>query len=129
MILADTSVWIEHLRRGDKVLAGLLDTGNVLLHPFILGELALGNLSRRELVLDSLQALPHASVATYQEVLDLIGRDALYGLGIGYVDAHLLASVRLAAGALLWTRDKCLQKVAERFGLAWRSGHDQGRAG
>jgi predicted nucleic acid-binding protein len=120
VILVDTSVWIQHLRSGDKALAKLLDTGSVLLHPFVLGELALGNLSRRELVLNSLQALPQASVATYEEVLDLIRRDALYGLGIGYVDAHLLASVRLSAGALLWSRDKRLQKVAEKFGLAWR---------
>ena len=128
MILVDTSVWIQHLRSGDKALAGLVDTGSVLLHPFVLGELALGNLSRRELVLNSLQDLPQASVATYEEVLDLIRRDALYGLGIGYVDAHLLASVWLSAGALLWSRDKRLQKVAEKFGLAWRPQDERSKA-
>ena len=111
------------------MLAELLDAGSVVLHPFVLGELALGNLSPRELVLNSLQALPRATVAMHEEVLDFIETDALYGLGIGYVDAHLLASVRLTAGTLLWTRDKRLQQVAERSGLAWRSGHGQGSAG
>jgi predicted nucleic acid-binding protein len=121
VILVDTSIWIQHLRSGHEVLAELLDAGSVVLHPFVLGELVLGNLSPREVVLNSLQALPQATVAMHEEVLDFIETNALYGLGIGYVDAHLLASVRLSPGALLWTRDKRLQQVAERFGLAWRS--------
>jgi predicted nucleic acid-binding protein len=119
VILVDTSIWIQHLRRGHEVLTELLDTGSVVLHPFVLGELALGNLSPRELVLNSLQALPRATVAMHEEVLDFIETAALHGLGIGYVDAHLLASVRLTAGTLLWTRDKRLQHAAEKLGLAW----------
>ena len=118
MILVDTSVWIDHLRRGDKRLAGLLDAGGILSHAFVIGELALGDLRHRDLVLATLQDLPQAGVATDREVLHFIGRHALFGLGIGYVDAHLLASVRLTAGATLWTRDKRLLGVAKRLGLA-----------
>jgi predicted nucleic acid-binding protein len=119
VILVDTSIWIQHLRRGHEALAELLDAGSVVLHPFVLGELALGNLSPRELVLNSLQALPQATVAMHEEVLAFIETGALSGLGVGYVDAHLLASVRLTAGTLLWTRDRRLQHAAERLGLAW----------
>ena len=118
MILADTSIWIEHLRAGDGVLAGLLDTGTVLAHPFVIGELALGNLRRREVVLEALSDLPRASVATDAEVLHFIDRHALFGLGVGYVDVHLLAAVQLSAGAKLWTNDKRLHGVAIRLGLA-----------
>jgi predicted nucleic acid-binding protein len=118
MILVDTSVWVDHLRASDKTLAQLLDAGTVLVHPFVTGELALGNLRQRDLVLGALRDLPQASVATDQEVLHFIGRQALFGLGIGYVDAHLLAAVRLAEGAALWTRDQRLHSVADRLGLA-----------
>lgn len=117
MILVDTSVWVDHLRAGDGTLSDLLATGRVLAHPFVIGELALGNLRQRNLVLATLQDLPRASVATEQEVLHFIDRHALFGLGIGYVDAHLLAAVRLTAAAL-WTRDKRLLGVAERLGVA-----------
>ena len=118
MILVDTSVWVDHLRAGDRTLAGLLDTGSVLSHAFVIGELALGDLRQRDLVLATLQDLPQASVATDREVLRFIGQHELFGLGIGYVDAHLLAAVRLTAGAALWTRDKRLLGVSERLGLA-----------
>ncbi len=118
MILADTSVWVDHLRAGDKALAALLDAGMVLAHPFVIGELALGNLRQREIVLKALADLPHASVATDAEVLHFIGRHALSGRGIGYIDAHLLAAVKLTAGAELWTNDKRLQGVAVQLGLA-----------
>jgi predicted nucleic acid-binding protein len=118
MILVDTSVWVGHLRAGNKALGELLDAGRVLAHPFVIGELALGNLRRRDRILDALQDLPRASVATDAEVLHLIGRHALHGLGIGYVDAHLLAAVRLTDGARLWTRDLRLDAAAERLGLA-----------
>lgn len=118
MILVDTSVWVGHLRTGDKALAALLDDGAVLIHPFVIGELALGNLRRRETVLKALSDLPHASVATDTEVLHFIDRQALFGRGIGYVDAHLLAAVRLTAGTQLWTNDKRLHGVAEQLGLA-----------
>jgi predicted nucleic acid-binding protein len=118
MILVDTSVWVDHLRIGDKALAQLLAAGTVLAHPFVTSELALGNLRQRDLVLGDLRDLPQASVATDQEVLHFIGRQALFGLGIGYVDAHLLAAVQLADGAALWTRDQRLHSVAVRLGLA-----------
>ena len=118
MILADTSVWVDHLRAGDKALVALLDVGMVLAHPFVIGELALGNLRQREIVLKALADLPRASVATDAEVLHFIERHALSGRGIGYIDAHLLAAVTLTAGAELWTKDKGLHGVAVQLGLA-----------
>lgn len=118
MILADTSVWIDHLRRGDGVLAGLLDAGTVLTHPFVIGELALGNLRQRETVLEALSDLPHASAATDAEILHFIDRHALFGRGIGYIDAHLLAAARLTQGAKLWTKDRRLHGVAVQLDLA-----------
>ena len=118
MILADTSVWVDHLRAGDKALAALLGAGMVLAHPFVIGELALGNLRQRDIVLQALADLPHASVATDTEVLHFIARHALSGRGIGYIDAHLLAAVKLTAGAELWTKDKRLHDAAIQLGLA-----------
>jgi hypothetical protein len=118
VILADTSVWVDHLRAGDKALAALLDAGLVLAHPFVIGELALGNLRQRETVLKALADLPHASVATDPEVLQFIERHSLFGRGIGYIDAHLLAAATLTAGAELWTKDKRLHGVAGQLGLA-----------
>lgn len=117
MILVDTSVWVDHLRCGDTALAGLLETGRVLAHPFVTGELALGGLRQRDVVLSALQDLPQASVASDDEVMGFIGQHRLFGLGIGYVDAHLLAAVRLTLGASLWTRDKRLLAAADRLGL------------
>ena len=121
MILADTSVWVDHLRASDNVLAALLDTGMVLAHPFVIGELALGNLRQREIVLNALADLPHARVATDAEVLHFIERHALFGRGIGYIDAHLLAGVHLTAGAELWTNDKRLHGVAAQLGVVFKS--------
>lgn len=118
MILVDTSVWIDHLRRGDAGLAETLAEGRVLAHPFVIGEIALGQLRNRAAVLDALGNLPAASVASMEEVLVFIENATLSGLGIGYVDAHLLASTRLMPGAVLWTRDRRLREVAERLGLA-----------
>jgi hypothetical protein len=118
VILVDTSVWVDHLRRGDEALAGMLEAGNVLAHPFVIGELALGNITRRDLVLRTLQDLPQADVATDREALHFVDQHLLFALGIGYVDAHLLAAVRLTAGAALWTRDKRLKGAADRLGLA-----------
>ena len=92
MILVDTSVWVGHLRVGEATLAALLDAGQVLVHPFVIGELALGTLRQRASVLALLQDLPTAVVATDQEVMRFIERHSLAGQGIGYVDAHLLAS-------------------------------------
>lgn len=118
MILVDTSVWVDHLRASDKTLSKLLDAGRVLSHPFVIGEIALGRLVQRDLVLSALQDLPRTEVATPQEVLHFVEEQRLFGLGIGYVDAHLLAAVRLTAGADLWTRDRRLLAVAERLDLA-----------
>lgn len=122
MILVDTSVWIDFLRTGDRVVEELLDTGRVLAHPFVIGEVALGHLRQRRTILTMLQGLPQATAATHAEVLSLIERQSLAGLGIGYVDAHLLASARLSAGSAFWTRDRRLASVAERLGLDWRDG-------
>jgi predicted nucleic acid-binding protein len=118
VILVDTSVWVDHLRAGDEILARLLDAGRVLGHPFVTGEIALGALRQRDLVLGALRELPQAILASDEEVLHFIDRHALFGHGIGYVDAHLLAAVRLTAGASLWTRDRRLQRVAAQLGWA-----------
>jgi hypothetical protein len=118
MILVDTSVWIDHLRTNDKALSNLLNAGRVLAHPFVTGELALGNLRQRAIILEALSDLPQAKVATDREVRYFIDENALFGRGIGYVDAHLLAAVRLTTGAALWTRDKRLHGVADRLKLA-----------
>ena len=118
MILVDTSVWVDHLRAGAAALGGLLYNGGALGHPFVTGELALGNLRQRDLVLNALRRLPQATVAADEEVLHFINRQGLFGLGIGYVDAHLLAAVRLTPGAKLWTRDRRLQAAAAQLGLA-----------
>jgi hypothetical protein len=118
MILVDTSVWIDHLRTHDRTLTDLLESGQVLGHPFVIGEIALGRLRQRDIVLDALQNLPRAAVATDREVLGFIERHALAGSGIGYIDAHLLAAARLMPGTLLWTRDKPLSRAADRLGLA-----------
>jgi predicted nucleic acid-binding protein len=117
VILVDTSVWVDHLRAGDEQLAGLLQAGEVLAHPFVIGELALGGLGDADLVLSSLMDLPKAAVAGDQEVLHFIDRHSLAGRGIGYVDAHLLAASRLTSGAALWTRDKRLSAAADDLGL------------
>jgi predicted nucleic acid-binding protein len=118
LILVDTSVWIDHLRADNAALKRLLNAGRVLMHPFIIGELALGRMRQRETILAALSDLPHAELATDPEVLGFIDREALFGRGIGYVGAHLLASVRLTAGAQLWTRDARLRDVGEELGLA-----------
>jgi predicted nucleic acid-binding protein len=118
MILVDTSVWIDHLRRRDEILTSLLEQGAVLAHPFVIGELALGSLPRRDFVLNSLRRLPRANVARDEEIMRFVDREALFGIGIGFVDAHLLAATRLTAGATLWSRDRRLQGAAEKLSLA-----------
>jgi len=117
MILADTSVWVDHLRRGDKEVRRQLNAGQVVTHPFILAELALGSLPDRERTLALLDLLPQVQVAQMGEVRRLIEGRRLYGMGIGLTDAHLIASVLISAGTLLWTRDKRLRKVAEELGI------------
>lgn len=118
MILVDSSVWIGHLRKSDVRLQEVLNSKRVLTHPFIIGELALGHLRPRNTVLSLLQNLPSSIQADDMEVLDFINRHTLYGLGVGYIDAHLLASARLTATSL-WTLDKRLHEAAGKLGLAY----------
>ena len=117
MILVDTSVWVTHLRSHNRVLASLLDGGAVLIHPFVIGELSLGSLRQRDVVLGLLLELPKVSVAAEPEFLRFVGDNRLFGMGIGYVDAHLLAAVRLRPGSSLWTQDQRLAGVADKFGV------------
>jgi predicted nucleic acid-binding protein len=120
VILVDTSIWVDHLRSNDAMLAGLLGAGTVLAHPFVIGELALGVLHQRKVILGALRNLPSANAATDDEVLHFIDTESLAGLGIGYIDAHLLAATRLTPGASFWTRDKRLAAIAGRLLLAAR---------
>lgn len=119
MILVDTSVWVDHLRSRESNLAAALDSGQVLMHPFVLGELACGNLKNRGEVLTLLGRLPQAPTATDAEALGFIERRALMDRGIGYIDVHLLASVVLSGTARLWTWDKHLAVVAAEWELAF----------
>lgn len=112
MILVDTSVWINHLRVGDQKLTTLLESNMVLTHPFVIGELACGNLHNRAAILALLDRLTPATAATDPEVLAFIDQHGLMGRGIGYIDAHLLASTHLSAPAKLWTGDKRLGRLA-----------------
>ena len=121
MILVDSSVWVAHLRTNESALVELLNTGRVLSHPFVIGELACGNLKNRKAVLSLLEHLPAAPVATAEEALFFIESHGLMGRGIGYVDTHLLASVSLAGTGLLWTRDKRLNAVAGSMRLAFET--------
>lgn len=116
MVLIDSSVWVDHLRGSEPTVVRLLESARVLVHPFVIGELALGGL-RQSLALGLLRDLPQATVADAEEVLGFIQRYALAGSGVGYVDAHLLASVFLTPGARLWTRDKRLASAAEKLGV------------
>ncbi len=118
MILVDTSIWVDHLRTGRPALARLLENELVLCHPWVVGELALGHLFQRHDVISLLGNLPQANVATNAEVMTLINRRQLYGLGIGHVDAQLLAATQLSANAALWSADRLLAAVASRLGCA-----------
>lgn len=111
MILVDTSVWIDHFRRGNKALASRLQVAEILGHPFIVGELACGNLTQRSQILSLLDALPEIVVADHSEVLTFVEANRLMESGIGWIDAHLLCSAKLA-GVGLWTLDKRLNEAA-----------------
>jgi hypothetical protein len=118
MILVDTSVWVDHLRRVDPELTALLNTGLVYIHPWVIGELACGNLRARSDILGLLKGLPGFTVAGDEEVLFFIERHQLMGRGIGFVDAQLLAATALSGMGRLWTRDKRLHAVAVALNLA-----------
>ncbi len=117
MILVDTSVWIDHLRRRDEAFAMLLDAGEVATHALVIEELACGNLRRRRETLALLSELPMAPAISHPEILEFITSESLHGRGLGAIDVHLLASARLA-GIPLWSRDKALQQAATRLHLA-----------
>jgi len=118
VILIDSSIWIDHFRKRDEALFALLSRERVLTHPFVIGEIALGHVRNRALVVRDLRKHQQAVIASDDEVLQFIEHEKLAGTGIGYVDAHLLASARLTPGSSLWTRDKRLGDVAQRFGIA-----------
>jgi len=116
MVLVDTSVWVDHLRGGDHRLEALLEAGGVFIHPFVVGELACGNLRNRSNLLSLLRQLPEARQATHREVLLFIENRKLMGWGIGYVDVHLLAATALTESARLWTRDERLGALTAELG-------------
>lgn len=118
MILVDTSIWVSHLRRGSRQLENLLNDAEVMSHPFIIGELACGNLENRIEILSLLRALPSAPAIEFDEFLFFIERNRLIGIGIGFVDVHLLAAAQLA-GVPLWTTDKRLKSAATRLELSY----------
>ena len=117
MILADTSIWIDHLRSGNKELSKQLSQGNIAIHPFIIAELALGSLRERARTLALLDLLPQVRAAQQSEVRLVIESRRLYNLGIGLIDAHLIASAFLSSPTLLWTKDKPLREAAESLGI------------
>jgi predicted nucleic acid-binding protein len=114
-VLVDTSIWVDHLRERDARLARLLDDGLVWTHPFVIGELACGNLARRTEILELMGELPSVPVANHDEVLAFVESRRLMGRGLGWVDMHLLASAVIAA-VPLWTADKNLSAVARGLG-------------
>jgi predicted nucleic acid-binding protein len=116
VILVDTSVWVQHLRLGTSRLVSLLEEMRVLTHPFVIGEIALGQLDKRREILNLLENLPSVGLPTHQEVLTLIHQRDLAGSGIGWVDAHLIAA-SLLQDAPLWTLDRRLAAVVTRLGL------------
>jgi len=118
VILVDTSVWIDHFRRPDPQLLDLLTHDAVWAHPMVIGEIAAGSMAKRKEILAMLKGLWQLEIAYDQEVLDFIEQHGLFGIGIGYIDAHLLASLRLTPRTKLWTRDKRLAAAARRLGLA-----------
>ena len=128
MLLVDTSVWIEHLRKGMPALVTALEHGQVLMHPFVLGELACGNLRDRGRVLQLLRKLPFTPTATDDEALEFIEQRALIGRGLGYIDVHLLVATALTGAARLWTRDRRLADVARELELEYTAFNESGAA-
>jgi predicted nucleic acid-binding protein len=118
-ILADSCIWIDHINDGDAELAMLLRRRRIVLHPMIVGEVALGSLANRHSVLEELNALPQAKLTAHGEVMAMIEWLKLFSCGLGYVDAHLLAAVRHLPDGKIWTRDNKLRAQAERLGVAY----------
>lgn len=127
MILVDTSVWIDHLRQGTPLLAEFLEKNDVLMHPWVIGELALGNMRNRAETLGLLEALPRAPLISDGDVLQFMSDVKITGLGIGLVDAQLLASTRAIPGTLLWTHDRRLAAVAHRLQIVFSEAPDISR--
>ena len=119
MILVDTSVWVDHFRNGNRQLQDLLIDGDVVCHQFIIGELACGNINNRKEILDLLSSLPMVIQASHQEILRFIENKKLMGKGIGYIDAHLLASACLS-NVYLWSFDKRLKDIAIGIKVAYK---------
>ena len=117
MILADTSVWIEHLRAGNPRVQRLLDSGQIIMHPMIVAELGLGSLRQRAKTLAELDGLLEVKVAELSEVRSMIEAHRLYAKGIGLIDAHLVASCLITPGTQLWTHDNALKGVAKAMGI------------
>jgi predicted nucleic acid-binding protein len=117
LILADTAIWIDHLRRGDRTLSSLLAAGQIVGHPAVVGEIGLGSLANRHEILALLSSLPQAVQGTPDEVMAYIEAHRLFGLGVGYVDVQLLAATALTSTTSLWTRDKRLRAAAANLGL------------
>jgi predicted nucleic acid-binding protein len=118
MILVDTSIWIDHLHKNDTDLVRLLSSNGVATHSMVIGELALGTLRDRALVLEILDNLPRATDATHDEAMLLVNKEALYGRGLSLVDVHILAASLLTPGTSLWTRDKRLKSAAQSLGVS-----------
>lgn len=118
MILADTSIWVDHLRYLDLQLVSIIRDDRLLCHPFIVGELALGSLKHRRRTLDDLKSQRMCAIASEPEVIEMIERHELHSMGIGYIDAHLIASALLDGRAALWTRDRRLRQAAAKAGAS-----------
>lgn len=121
MILPDTAIWIDHIHAKNAQLELLLRGDRVLLHPFVIGEIALGSMKRYDTIMEALSALRPAPVAADEDVRFMIRQHTIMGTGVGYVDAHILASAMLVPGSSIWTRDRRLDAVARRMGVAWPS--------
>ncbi len=122
MVLIDTVVWIDHLQSNDEHLSMLLEKEQVLMHPMVIGELAMGNLANRQRTLEDFAKLPEISVATHDEVLFFIEHHQLMGTGIGYIDAHLLTASVLHDTTQLWTRDRRMMAVANELDIKFVPG-------
>ncbi|MGV3577648.1 type II toxin-antitoxin system VapC family toxin [Brevundimonas sp.] len=116
LVLADTSVWVDHLRSPDPLMLEFAGQERLLIHPYVIGELGMGNLRRRDEFIRSLRRMDHVIRARDDEVTRLVEENRLYGLGLSWVDVHLMASCLLMDGVHLWTRDRRLNTVAARFG-------------